>query len=144
MQDVMGKYNNLIKYLKLDFLRGTLYLSDSTNEYDRLKKYVEKIFEIDTTETQLKRFSWIKRYIISEDSKRWDILVGTASLLFAHNMQKMREQLLKEENIHGVITLKNAFFEVSALPTAVIVFGSNSAQEIWLTSAASSEDIITI
>ena len=144
MQDVMDKYRNLIDYLKLDYLKGSLYINDNTNDYDRLKKYVEEFFDIETTETQLKRYTWIKRYIISEKSKRWDILIGTASFLFAHNMQKMREQLLKEENIHGVITLKNAFFEVSALPTAVIVFGSNSAQEIWLTSAASSEDIITI
>lgn len=119
----MEKYRSLIEYLKLDFLKETLYLSDNTNDYDRLKKYVGKIFDIETSETQLKRFNWIKRYIISEESKRWDILVGTASLLFAHNMQTYRDQLLAEESIQGIITLKKDFFDVSALPAAVIVLG---------------------
>ena len=144
MQDEMEKYKNLIEYLKLDYFRGTFYSSGTTEEYDLFKKYVEGIFEIETTYTKIDSIRWIKRYTISEESKCWDIIVGSASLLLAGSMQKYRDQLLKEENIHGIFTLKRGFFEDKTLPEAVILLGSTAAEKIWLTSATSTEDIINL
>ena len=144
MQDVMEKYKKLIEYLKSDYLRGTLYYGEHSEEYDQLKNYVEETFSIQTSHTQINHSRWFKRYTISEESKCWDIIIGSASLLFAGNMQKFRDQLLEEVNIHGVITLKSGFFESSTLPQAVIVLGSTAADKIWLTSAASTEDIINL
>lgn len=144
MQDEMEKYKKLIEYLKLDYFRGTIYFSENTKEYGQLKNYVEKIFSIETLFTQINRSRWFKRYTISEELKCWDIIIGTASFLFAGNLQKYRNQLLEEENIHGVITLKSGFFEKSTIPEAVIVLGSAAAEKIWLTSATSTEDIIKL
>ena len=143
-QSAVEKYKKLIEYLKLDFLHGTIISCDTVDDYDQLKEWVEGIFDIETSQSQIKKYTWIKRYTISEGSKQWDFLVVMASVLFAHNMQTYREQLLEKENIQGIITLKNYFFDVSVLPAAVIVLGEKSIQGIWLTSAASSEDIITI
>ena len=117
----MEKYKKLIEYLKSDYLRGTLYYGEHSEEYDQLKNYVEETFSIQTSHTQINHSRWFKRYTISEESKCWDIIIGSASLLFAGNMQKFRDQLLEEVNIHGVITLKSGFFESSTLPQAVIV-----------------------
>ena len=144
MQDVMEKYKKLIEYLKSDYLRGTLNYGEYSEEYDQLKNYVEETFSIQTSHTQINHSRWFKRYTILEESKCWDIIIGSASLLFAGNMQKFRDQLLEEVNIHGVITLKSGFFKASTLPEAVIVLGSTAAEKIWLTSATSTEDIINL
>ena len=87
MQDVMEKYKKLIEYLKSDYLRGTLYYGENTEEYDQLKNYVEETFSIQTSHTQINHSRWFKRYTILEESKCWDIIIGSASLLFAGNMQ---------------------------------------------------------
>lgn len=146
MQKIVREYSRedylkLIEYLKLDYLAETLYIRDKQRDYDEIKQSVEVLFDIKITQKQIKKHTWIKRYNISE---KWDIYLGPAALLFAHNMQPFRDLLLEEENIQGIITLKNNFFEISALPAAVIVFGNSHVEKIWLTSAASSEDIINI
>ena len=146
MQKIVREYSRedylkLIEYLKLDYLAGTLYLRDIQQDYGEIKESVEALFDIKITQKQIKKYTWIKRYIIS---KKWDIYLGPAALLFAHNMQAFRDQLLEEENIHGIITLKNTFFEISALPASVIVLGNYPAEKVWLTTAASSEDIIQV
>ena len=53
MQDVMEKYKKLIEYLKSDYLRGTLNYGENSQEYDQLKNYVEEIFNIEISHTQI-------------------------------------------------------------------------------------------
>ena len=107
MQKIVREYSRedylkLIEYLKLDYLAETLYIRDKQRDYDEIKQSVEVLFDIKITQKQIKKHTWIKRYNISE---KWDIYLGPAALLFAHNMQPFRDLLLEEENIQGIITL---------------------------------------
>lgn len=149
MQKIEGSYSKdvyikLIEYLKLNYIEETIYTRYNPEEYNQLKEEVENAFDIDITPIQIKRTLLLKRYTVSNAIERWDFLIGTASLLFTRTMQSYRDQIMEEANIHGVITLKNSFFEGSTIPAAIIVLGNKPAEKIWLTSAASSEDIINI
>ena len=139
-------YIKLIAYLKLNYAEGTLYSRSRPDDYEQLKEDVEKLFKIGSSLIQINKTTWIKRYAISGKTKKWNFVVGNASLLFAHNMQSYRNQLIEDEIITGVITLKKAFFEASAIsiPIAIILFGAERPEKVWLTSAASSEDLINI
>lgn len=136
-------YKGLIEFLKRDYFSRAFYAGDG-QENDDLVGQVNKRFTIKDTHTQINRGTWIKQYSVSDGEKEWEFIVGTAALLFANSMQKYREKFLEENNIQGIITLKNAFFEETTIPAAVIVLGKIPAEMIWLTSAASSDDVISI
>ena len=149
MQNTKGNslrddYINLIEYLKWNFIGQTISNRQLLNEYRQIRKKIENLFDICVSWTPITKTIWMKRYSITRTGKQWEVLVGTASLLFAHSLQSYRDQILEEENIDGIITLKNAFCDEYTIPAAVIVFGDKPAENIWLTSAASTEDIISI
>lgn len=142
----MEKYLALIEYLKAEYWNHMFELyGDNNIEKEKYEKLVFTQFDIESSEHTINRLNHIKRYDIREkQSKRgWNIIVGPAMLLFGKNLEYYRKQLLEENPIRGIVTLKNGFFERSSIPAAVIILGESN-DNIFLTSAASAGDILAL
>ena len=140
-------YAELIEFLRTDFLEDSIYrIRNNEIHFARIKKDVESAFDIVTTKNQFNKAVWIKRYTITEKNgnKRWDVAVTTADVLYVNHMRKYREQLLVDNTIQGIFTLKNSFYEYVSFPSAVIVFETELSDKIWLTSVTSIQDVIEL
>lgn len=139
----MDKYYALIEFLKTEYL-GHAY-ADFGEEAPEVVNELMSNFDIKVSTYDDQKFRYMKLYEINskKDDKSWKFILGPASVLYASSMEKYREELLEKYSVRGVFTLKNAFFRLSSIPTAVIVFGDGT-EKIWLTSAISTEDVIAL
>lgn len=139
----MDKYYALIEFLKTEYL-GNAY-ADFGKEVPEVVNELLSNFDIKVSTYNEQKFRHMKMYEINskKDDKSWKFILGPASILYASSMEKYREELLEKNSVRGIFTLKNAFFRLSSIPTAVIVLGEG-AEKIWLTSAITTEDVITL
>ena len=139
----MGNYYELIEYIKNEYQeRDKMIWNEET---PKSVCNVQNEFDIRISRLEDKGYIRAKKYeIISKtDNKSWNILIGPASLLYAANAEKYRARILEDNCVCGIFTLKNAFFKMSTIPTAVIVFGKSN-EKIWLTSAITTEDVVAL
>lgn len=139
----MDKYYELIEFLKTEYL-GQAYV-DFGEEVPEVVNSLVPNFDIKSSTYDDPKLRYIKLYEIKskKDDKCWKFILGPSSILYAANMEKYREELLGKNSVIGIFTLKNAFFRLSSIPTAVIVLG-NGSEKIWLTSALTTEDVIVL
>lgn len=101
----MDKYRSLIEFIKKEY--GVAYYEEEStintlNDFDisitssKNKKSIAKYFEIKE----------------KKDDKQWSFIVCPSSYLYATNFKKYREQLLEDNNITGIFTLKNIFLSI--------------------------------
>lgn len=136
----------LIEFLKKEYLGDYWKLIDGYNfDYEHYKDNIEPYFEVHITRLNLGTFNFAKMYKIldKQTAHIWDVIVGPVAMLYSNNMQKCREELLEKHTIKGIITLKNSFFDSTAIPSAIIILNS-SESKTWLTSATETNDLITI
>lgn len=139
----MTKYYELIEFIKTEYLDNS-----HMNIGEEIPDVVNKIkaeFDIKVCQHEGGQYRHVKKYEIQSrnGSAAWSIIVGPVSLLYAASLEKYRVDLISNNSIKGIFTLKNAFFRYSSIPTAVIVLGDVD-DEIWLTSAISTEDVISL
>lgn len=86
---------------------------------------------------------YIRRYDVVDKcgSKFISFILGHAAMLFGMSMKYFREQLLENEGIEGIITLKQSIFKEIRIPAAIIILG-NKNDETWLTSADNIEVLL--
>lgn len=140
---IMTKYYALIEFIKTEYLDNA-HVNIGEDIPDAVKNIKDE-FDIKVCQYDGIQYRHVKQYEIKSknDGKKWNIIVGPVSLLYAANLEKYRAELLSNHSIEGVFTLKNAFFRYSSIPTAVIVLG-DVEDEVWLTSAISTDDVISL
>ena len=106
---------------------------------------IEKVFSITVTELDDGRYKQIKKYeIVSKsDQKKWSLLLVPTSVLFVKNKFSFRKELIEKYPIRGIVTLKNSFFGVYAMPVSIIIL-DEQAKNVWLTSATCTDDVLII
>lgn len=139
----MDKYYSLIEFIKAEYLDQAV----CTAGEEMPEAYIKDIkpnFDIKVVQMDIQRFSRLKIYEIKSktDDREWKIALAPASVLYGTNMEKTRKMLLEEYSIQGVFTLKNAFFRLSTIPTAVLILGKSN--KIWLTSVITNDDVVAL
>ena len=106
---------------------------------------IEKAFSITVTVLDDVQYKQIKKYeIVSKsDQKKWSLLLVPTGVLFVKNKFSLRKKLVEKYSIRGIVTLKNSFFGVYAMPVSVIIL-DEKARNVWLTSATCTDDILVI
>ncbi len=90
-----------------------------------------------------KRFV-VKRYELlnSDGELLMRFLIGTASTLFSVSAKKFREELLSQETIRGVITLKQRIFSMTTLPAMMIFLDKGECTDTWFASVETIEQLV--
>lgn len=139
----MNKYYSLIEFIKAEYLGKSMQVIEEKIPAVT-KKDIEPYFDIEVLQMDLQGYDNLKIYDIKSknDNKTCKIALVPAYILYRANMENIRKMILDKYSIQGIFTLKNAFFEVSMIPTAALVLGKSD--KIWLTSAISNEDVIAL
>ena len=143
----MDKYWILIEKLKevysneLYHTRIAVEKSDADND---ILSFEDEDFIVSCSINTIKKHHQITEYHIQDKGtgKEWHFLVVNATFLFAYQFEKNRAELLENESIIGIITIKRGFFEKILLPAAVILLGESN--QTWLSSAATTDDVIAL
>ncbi len=139
----MTKYYALIEFIKTEYLDNAHV--NIEEEIPDAAKNIKDEFDIKVCQYDGIQYRHVKQYEIKEksDGKIWNIIVGPASLLYAASLEKYRYEIINENTVRGIFTLKNTFFRSSTIPTAVIILGE-SKEDICLTSAMTNKDVVAL
>ena len=69
--------------------------------------------------------------------------IGYAPMLYAQSAKKFRETILNEDNIQGVVTLKQSHNAQTVIPIAIIFVGKCDS-DIWLASVDKKEQVVSL
>lgn len=86
---------------------------------------------------------YLRRYDVktNDGSLAFSFILGHAAMLFAFSARRFREELLQNERIKGVATLKQSVFDHIVMPAAIIIL-DNDGTETWLTAAENIDQLI--
>lgn len=144
-------YDMLIEHLKDTYLHKCLGLRYGINR-DRDKSIISEDFEGSHIEiTPMEKIAGYKvehgAWLFSVTGRCGSVrfISSTATILFGQTnaQKKLREWLLANESIRGIIVLDKHFFAESALNSAIIMLGAEH-EEVWLTSVSNNEELLRL
>lgn len=88
---------------------------------------------------------YLRRYDVKsiKNDNRFSFILGHAAMLFSNSSLKFREELLAEETIKGVITLKQSVFKQIVIPAAIILL-NNDCETTWFTAVDNIEKVLDL
>lgn len=85
---------------------------------------------------------YLRQYTVNDNNGNClSFLLGHSAVLFSNSAKKFREQLVSDNSVKGVITLKREVFKQITIPAAIIMLGENIA-ETWFTSVDSVDSLL--
>lgn len=86
---------------------------------------------------------YLRRYDVktNDGNTAFSFILGHAAMLFAFSARKFRDELLQNERIKGVATLKQSVFDHIVMPAAIIIL-NNDSTETWLTAAENIDQLV--
>ncbi|MBR4358904.1 MAG: restriction endonuclease subunit S [Butyrivibrio sp.] len=86
---------------------------------------------------------YLRRYDVktNDGNIAFSFILGHAAMLFAFSARKFRDELLQNERIKGVATLKQSVFDHIVMPAAIIIL-NNDSKETWLTAAENIDQLV--
>ncbi len=145
---VLSKSKNdlrkLISYALQEYGDATLMKSGLKEDGHITESFGSLIADISAVVAEKNRL-YLRRYDVKtkDGQPALSFILGHAAMLFAKSACKFREDLLGEERVKGVATLKQSVFDHIVMPAAVIIL-DDKASDTWLTAAENLAQLVEL
>lgn len=125
----------------LDVYMGRVRFDDTDNEQQHHIQLGELQIDLKASVYSDRKIITREYCITKGDHILCRFILGQSLMLFSKGMLLFRKQVLSESPISGIATLKKNFDERIMVPAAIIFLASTCGKKIWLSSAASFDEL---